>query len=166
VLKVGAIKIMLDGVIESRTADMLEPYLDVASKGAPNFTPDRLRQIVTRMDGSGWQIITHALGDGAIRLALDTYEAAARVNPAPALAAAIGSSTSRQRPLQTFHVLAPSEWSRRCSPRMRAACSMQIPRGDASRASDLTVTPRAGRGRASRMLEAGSFSAAIGQSRR
>lgn len=84
VLKVGAIKIMLDGVIESRTADMLEPYLDVPSKGAPNFTPERLRQIVTRMDRSGWQIITHALGDGAIRLALDTYEAAARANPAPA----------------------------------------------------------------------------------
>ena len=80
----GAIKIMLDGVIESRTADMLEPYLDVPSKGAPNFTPERLRQIVTRIDRSGWQIITHALGDGAIRLALDTYEAAARANPAPA----------------------------------------------------------------------------------
>jgi predicted amidohydrolase YtcJ len=83
-LKVGAIKIMLDGVIESRTADMLEPYLDVPSKGAPNFTPERLREIVTRMDRSGWQIITHALGDGAVRLALDTYEAAARVNPTPA----------------------------------------------------------------------------------
>ena len=83
-LKVGAIKIMLDGVIESRTADMLEPYLDVPSKGAPNFTPERLAQIVTRMDRSGWQIITHALGDGAVRLALDSYEAAARANPAPA----------------------------------------------------------------------------------
>jgi predicted amidohydrolase YtcJ len=82
-LKVGAIKIMLDGVIESRTADMLAPYLDVPSRGAPNFTPERLRQIVTRMDRSGWQIITHALGDGAVRLALDTYEAAARTNPAP-----------------------------------------------------------------------------------
>jgi len=82
-LKVGAIKIMLDGVIESRTAAMLEPYLDVNSKGAPTFTPERLRQIMTRMDRSGWQIITHALGDGAIRLALDTYEAAARANPAP-----------------------------------------------------------------------------------
>jgi predicted amidohydrolase YtcJ len=82
-LKVGAIKIMLDGVIESRTAAMLEPYLDVNSKGAPTLPPERLRQIVTRMDRSGWQIITHALGDGAIRLALDAYEAAERANPAP-----------------------------------------------------------------------------------
>jgi predicted amidohydrolase YtcJ len=82
-LKVGAIKIMLDGVIESRTAAMLEPYLDVNSKGTPTLPPERLRQIVTRMDRSGWQIITHALGDGAIRLALDTYEAAERANPAP-----------------------------------------------------------------------------------
>lgn len=82
-LKVGAIKIMLDGVIESRTAAMLEPYLDVNSKGSPTLSPERLRQIVTRMDRNGWQIITHALGDGAIRLALDTYEAAERSNPAP-----------------------------------------------------------------------------------
>lgn len=83
-LKVGAIKIMLDGVIESRTAAMLEPYLDVASSGTPTLTPERLKQIVTRMDARGWQIFTHALGDGAIRLALDAYEQAARVNPAPA----------------------------------------------------------------------------------
>jgi predicted amidohydrolase YtcJ len=82
-LKVGAIKIMLDGVIESRTAAMLEPYLDVNTKGTPTLSPERLRQIMTRMDRSGWQIITHALGDGAIRLALDSYEAAARANQAP-----------------------------------------------------------------------------------
>jgi predicted amidohydrolase YtcJ len=82
-LKVGAIKIMLDGVIESRTAAMLAPYLDVPTAGKTTLTPERLRQIVTRMDGSGWQIITHALGDAAVRLALDTYEAAARENPAP-----------------------------------------------------------------------------------
>jgi predicted amidohydrolase YtcJ len=83
-LKVGAIKIMLDGVIESRTAAMLEPYLDVASKGATTLSAERLRQIVTRMDRNGWQIFTHALGDAAIRVALDAYEAAARANPAPA----------------------------------------------------------------------------------
>ncbi len=83
-LKVGAIKIMLDGVIESRTAAMLAPYLDTPSAGTPNFTPQRLDEIVTRMDRRGWQIITHALGDRAVRMALDAYEHAMAVNPAPA----------------------------------------------------------------------------------
>jgi hypothetical protein len=80
-LKVGAIKIMLDGVIESRTAAMLAPYLDTTSSGTPNFTAERLNQIVTRMDRRGWQIITHALGDRAVRMALDSYERAGAANP-------------------------------------------------------------------------------------
>ncbi|MGH9144369.1 MAG: amidohydrolase, partial [Vicinamibacterales bacterium] len=82
-LKVGAVKIMLDGVIESRTAAMLAPYLDTASSGTPNFTAERLNQIVARMDRRGWQIITHALGDRAVRMALDAYERARAENPPP-----------------------------------------------------------------------------------
>jgi predicted amidohydrolase YtcJ len=82
-LKVGAVKIMLDGVIESRTAAMLAPYLDTPTPGTPNFTAERLNQIVARMDRQGWQIITHALGDRAVRMALDAYERARADNPAP-----------------------------------------------------------------------------------
>jgi predicted amidohydrolase YtcJ len=83
VLKTGAVKIMLDGVIESRTAAMLAPYEDTPSSGTPNFTAARLNQIVTTMDRRGWQIITHALGDRAVRMALDAYERANADNPAP-----------------------------------------------------------------------------------
>ena len=83
-LKTGAIKIMLDGVIESRTAAMLARYLDTPTAGTPNFTPERLNHIVTMMDRRGWQIITHALGDRAVRMALDAYARANADNPRPA----------------------------------------------------------------------------------
>ena len=84
VLKTGAVKLVADGVIESHTAAMLEPYTNRATKGLPNFTPEELTRIVTLLDKRGWQVMIHAIGDGAIRMSLDAFEAAAKVNPAPA----------------------------------------------------------------------------------
>ena len=83
-LKAGAVKLMADGVIETHTAAMLEPYANKATKGMPNFTPEELRRIVTMLDKRGWQVWIHAIGDGGIRMALDAFEAAAKENPAPA----------------------------------------------------------------------------------
>ena len=83
-LKAGAIKLMADGVIESHTGAMLEPYTDRPStSGTPNFTPEELTRVVGMLDRRGWQVMTHAIGDRAVRMALDAYEAAATVNPAP-----------------------------------------------------------------------------------
>jgi predicted amidohydrolase YtcJ len=83
-VKVGAIKIMADGVIEAHTAAMLAPYANNPSSGHANYTPHELQRVVTMMDRRGWQVMTHAIGDGAVRMTLDAYEAAARANPAPA----------------------------------------------------------------------------------
>jgi predicted amidohydrolase YtcJ len=83
-LKTGAIKLMADGVIESHTAAMLEPYTNRPStKGHANFTPEQLNKVVAMLDRRGWQVMTHAIGDAAVRMALDAYEAAARTNAAP-----------------------------------------------------------------------------------
>lgn len=83
-LKTGAIKLMADGVIESHTAAMLEPYANRPStEGHANFTPEQLNKVVAMLDRRGWQVMTHAIGDDAVRMALDAYEAAARINPAP-----------------------------------------------------------------------------------
>ena len=83
-LKTGAVKLMADGVIETHTAAMLEPYTNRPGvKGEPQFTTDQLNRIVTLLDGKGWQIMTHAIGDAAIRMTLDAYERAATANPAP-----------------------------------------------------------------------------------
>jgi len=84
VLKAGAIKLVADGVIESHTAAMLEPYANRPSiKGEARFTPDQLNKVVAMLDRRGWQIMTHAIGDAAVRMTLDAYQAAANTNAAP-----------------------------------------------------------------------------------
>jgi hypothetical protein len=83
-LKTGAIKMYADGVIESHTAALLEPYANRDTTGIPNYTPEDMNRIVSMMDGKGWQIFIHAIGDRGIRMALDAYERAAEANPAPA----------------------------------------------------------------------------------
>lgn len=83
-LKTGAVKLIVDGVIESHTAAMLEPYENrPATRGEARFTPEQLNKTVAMLDREGWQVMTHAIGDAAVRMTLDAYEAAAKANPAP-----------------------------------------------------------------------------------
>jgi hypothetical protein len=82
--KVGAVKVMVDGVIETNTAAMLAPYVNNPStKGVPNYTAPELDRIVRLLDARGWQIFIHAIGDGGVRMTLDAFERAARANAAP-----------------------------------------------------------------------------------
>ncbi|MCX6550221.1 MAG: amidohydrolase [Acidobacteria bacterium] len=83
-LNVGAVKIFADGVIEAHTAAMLAPYSNKPTTGHADYSPEELARIVSLMDRRGWQVLTHAIGDGAVRMTLDAYEKAAQVNPAPA----------------------------------------------------------------------------------
>jgi predicted amidohydrolase YtcJ len=77
-LSVGAVKLMLDGVIESHTAALLQPYADDPSRrGALFWDPPAYTEAVAELDRRGWQIFTHAIGDRAVRLALDAYRDAA-----------------------------------------------------------------------------------------
>jgi hypothetical protein len=82
-LKTGVVKLMADGVIETHTAAMLEPYSNRPTNGLPRFTPEELNRVVALLDTRGWQIMIHAIGDGGIRMSLDAFEAAAKANPAP-----------------------------------------------------------------------------------
>ena len=83
VFKTGAVKIYMDGVVETHTAAMLEPYANAPTSGMPRYTPQALNALVADLDRNGWQIFVHAIGDGAVRTTLDAYEQAARVNPMP-----------------------------------------------------------------------------------
>lgn len=77
----GLIKAVLDGVVESHTAAMLEPYADDPKlSGSLNFTPDQFRKLVVELDRRQFQVLTHAIGDRAIRTALDAYQAAEETN--------------------------------------------------------------------------------------
>ncbi|GAA4455187.1 amidohydrolase [Phytohabitans houttuyneae] len=76
-----AVKIMLDGVAENFTAAMTRPYRDAhghdtANAGLSFVDPADLREYVTRLDAEGFQVHFHALGDRAVREALDAVEAA------------------------------------------------------------------------------------------
>ncbi len=83
-LKTGAVKLVADGVIESHTAAMLAPYDNKpATSGTPRFTAEQLNQTVTMLDREGWQVMTHAIGDAAVRMTLDAYQAATKANPKP-----------------------------------------------------------------------------------
>jgi predicted amidohydrolase YtcJ len=77
----NTIKFMVDGVIESHTAAMLEPYTDDPSlKGKLFWDPAKYKAAVAELDKRGFQIFTHAIGDYGIRTALDAYENAERAN--------------------------------------------------------------------------------------
>ncbi len=77
----GVVKTMLDGGVEAHTAAMLEPYSDDPSQTGKMFwDPEKYRAAVAELDKRGLQIFTHAIGDKAVRTALDAYENAAQVN--------------------------------------------------------------------------------------
>jgi predicted amidohydrolase YtcJ len=81
----ASVKMMLDGVAENHTAAMLEPYLDSAGcqtdiDGLDFIDPARLAEYVTALDREGFQVHFHALGDRAVRLALDAVAAARDAN--------------------------------------------------------------------------------------
>lgn len=82
--KLGVVKLFVDGVIETHTATLLAPYANRPTAGPSNYTPAELARIVTLLDARGWQVLMHAVGDGAVRMALDAVEAAAAANPMPA----------------------------------------------------------------------------------
>jgi predicted amidohydrolase YtcJ len=80
-LSAGAVKFMIDGVVESHTAAMLEPYADDPSlKGRTFWEPGKYNAAVAELDQRGLQIFTHAIGDLGVRTALDGYENAEKVN--------------------------------------------------------------------------------------
>ena len=82
-LRADSVKLMLDGILESQTAFVTSPYAGSDGwAGTPFIDPDLLREAVIDLDRRGFQAHFHAIGDGAIRLALDTVEAARAVNGA------------------------------------------------------------------------------------
>ena len=80
-----SVKMMLDGVAENFTASMLDPYLGpdgtaTSNRGIDFIDPELLPRYVTRLDAEGFQVHFHAIGDRAVRNALDAVEAARLAN--------------------------------------------------------------------------------------
>ncbi|WP_028924080.1 amidohydrolase [Pseudonocardia acaciae] len=74
----GTVKIMQDGVAETATAAVLEPYVRCrcSGSGLSYFAPDLLNAMVTALDAAEFQVHVHAIGDRAVREALDAFAAA------------------------------------------------------------------------------------------
>ncbi|MBC2774618.1 amidohydrolase [Rhizobium sp. AQ_MP] len=82
-LRCGRVKIFVDGVIESGTAAMLADYADRPGlRGDPIFDLESFKQAAIEADRRGLQITVHAIGDAAVRIALDGYQAARDANGA------------------------------------------------------------------------------------
>jgi predicted amidohydrolase YtcJ len=80
-----SVKIMQDGVCENFTAAMLSPYLDghgheTQGRGTSFFDPAELNEAVTAIDARGFGVHIHAIGDRAVREALDAIAAARHAN--------------------------------------------------------------------------------------
>ncbi len=79
-LRAGAVKFLIDGVVESHTAAMLTPYTDLPNqKGTPAYTQAEYNDLVGRYSQAGFQIYTHAIGDRGVRMTLNGYEHAKSV---------------------------------------------------------------------------------------
>jgi predicted amidohydrolase YtcJ len=75
----GGAKLFADGTLNSRTAWMLHPYREPMAGhefGKAMYTPQQLEEAVRRVDGLGYPLAVHAIGDGAVRAVLDTLERA------------------------------------------------------------------------------------------
>ncbi|MFJ2353491.1 amidohydrolase [Glutamicibacter sp. NPDC087673] len=81
----GTVKIMVDGIAENFTASMIEPYRDKCghqtnNNGLSFISAENLAAYVIALDAAGFQVHFHALGDAAVRDALDAVAAARAAN--------------------------------------------------------------------------------------
>jgi len=80
-LNTDTVKIFLDGVVEPRTAALLQDYTDQPGyKGELKVPPDILNEAVARLDALGFQVHMHVIGDAAVREGLDAIEFARKRN--------------------------------------------------------------------------------------
>ena len=80
-LDVDSVKIYMDGVIEYGTSPLLEPYEDEQyGSGEFFYEQQRVNEYFTAFDAMGLKVHVHAIGDAAIRRALDGFEAMRQVN--------------------------------------------------------------------------------------
>jgi len=113
-LRTGALKMVTDGALGSRTAAMLAPYSDEGkTSGIMTMEPDKLRELAVERDKAGFQLNFHAIGDRANQVSLDAFEAAAKAN---------GPRDRRDR-IEHAQVVAPRDFARFA--RLQVIASMQ-----------------------------------------
>ena len=88
-LRFAGLKQLTDGVSEAHTAYQTEPYADDASRCDPSIGYDELYAMVEEADAAGMSVRLHCIGNGAVKQALDVFEAVQKKNGAKGLHNAI-----------------------------------------------------------------------------
>lgn len=102
-VRAGCVKFFMDGVIESYTALLVEPYADSPGNyGAAIFEAEQFNRLAVEADRLGLQIAVHAIGDAAVRRTLDGLALARRLN---------GPRDSRHR-VEHIELLHPADLAR------------------------------------------------------
>ncbi len=102
-LRAGSVKFFLDGVIESYTGLLVEPYADdIKALGAANYSQEHYQRMFVEADRLGLQVLTHAVGDLAVRQVLDACQFAAQIN---------GTRNSRHR-VEHIELVHPTDLAR------------------------------------------------------
>lgn len=102
-VRTGCVKFFMDGVIDSFTGFMLEPYaLKPDSCGDALWSAETFNRYAVEADRLGLQIVVHAIGDAAVRRTLDGFAAARAAN---------GPRDSRHR-IEHIEVLHPADLPR------------------------------------------------------
>jgi predicted amidohydrolase YtcJ len=113
-LRVGCVKMLVDGSLGGRTAALKEPYADdPTNKGLLLYHEEELRQLVSKAHDSGYQLAIHAIGDHAIELALDAIEEAQKKTP----------RKNRRHRIEHASILSPEQIKRMAE--MRVIASVQ-----------------------------------------
>src|SRR5439155_10741866 len=73
--RTGSLKLFADGTLGSRTAALLEPYADHGGHGMTLLSPRELTETVGEAAAAGFSVAIHAIGDAAVRHALDAIAA-------------------------------------------------------------------------------------------
>lgn len=139
-LDAGSVKVMMDGISETFTATVTEPWLGVhcacGDSGLPFLSTEQAQEAVTALDAAGLQCHFHAIGDKAVHDALDAVEAARLANGSNDLRHQVAHMQlvrpeDRSR-FRTLGVVANLQgmWAQRGTP----AVSLAMPHLDAERA--------------------------------
>ncbi|GAA1538630.1 amidohydrolase [Brevibacterium picturae] len=95
-----SVKFMLDGIVESRTAAMSAEYSCACGGfGTSYFTREHLHRSFAALDAAGFDIHCHAIGDAAVKAALDAFEA-------------VGSHSDRRHHIAHVQVVDPVDVDR------------------------------------------------------
>ena len=110
-LRASQVKVYMDGIMEARTADVLEDYLEtfpdlgVGDRGVNYFTQEQLQKYLTELQsidgGQGFDFLVHSIGDGAARKMLNAVEASAEF-----------AAAETRHKLTHCELVSPEDWPR------------------------------------------------------